>query len=151
MLRALTGWQWEDGLHGLLLPAVVAALQGKVGHMQLQVGRAAGSNWRPLALLCGGQLRNLGTCLLNSMHAGTSCSAAGASALMLCAGAVPGAAGTALVMVLVSCVTAPMCSWFKSQVPMLACITVWVPAAAAAAAGSHGGGSVPRKAALLRC
>jgi hypothetical protein len=37
LLRALSAWQWEEALHAVLLPAVVAALQGKVPDMQLQV------------------------------------------------------------------------------------------------------------------
>jgi hypothetical protein len=37
LLRALGAWQWEEALHAVLLPAVVAALQGKAASMQLQV------------------------------------------------------------------------------------------------------------------
>jgi hypothetical protein len=37
LLRALSAWQWEEALHAVLLPAVVAALQGKVSDMGLQV------------------------------------------------------------------------------------------------------------------
>jgi hypothetical protein len=37
LLRALAGWGWDE-LHVVLLPSVVAALQGKVSDMQLQVG-----------------------------------------------------------------------------------------------------------------
>jgi hypothetical protein len=37
LLRALAAWPWEEPLHAVLLPAVVAALRGAVTDMQLQV------------------------------------------------------------------------------------------------------------------
>lgn len=57
LLRALTRWQWEGGLHGLLLPAAVAALQGKAADMQLQVGALARS-WFGSASC----MREIGSC-----------------------------------------------------------------------------------------
>jgi hypothetical protein len=55
LLRALSAWQWEEALHAVLLPAAMAALQGKAVDMQLQVKLVIAAGLRVLtstALQC---------------------------------------------------------------------------------------------------